>query len=1399
MTDPEHPGEVVSEPAEETAGEPRRTGRKRKLALRVLASLVGLVLLVLVVLNSPIGHRFVVDRIKDLAPASGLRIEIGRIEGSLYAEAVLHDLTLSDPKGPFLKVPRVELDWRPFNWFFSGLDVRRLVAQRGTLLRLPELNPGDPDAPLLPEFDIRIDRFELQDFTVAQGVVGKARKVDLIAQVDKSDKRTFLRIDGDLGAEDRLYALLDVDPRKDRFDLELDYNAPAGGLLAGLVGAEKDLRARIVGDGKWSAWKGAVLIEQANERLVALRLTNREGTYAVLGQAYPARLLDNDMADVLVGRALSIGGQGTLENSVLDGALRLRGEEVDLLARGAVDLDGNAVDDLAVTARIPGPVTLGEGLSLRGGRLAARLDGKFRDLAVRHELALERLDAGVVLHEFRQEGTLRRVDDEWTLPLDISLARLETGTAAIDPKLVRGRGSGTITLSGAQLRSDDLRLAFPDLTARLALRGDTARGGYALAGPVTARGLALQDLGAVDASAKILFKIGSGLPWTLRANLAGRMAPVTNDTLANIAGAPIGFRASVALGGGRPLLVEDARLSAPKLSLALDGRVEGDRTTLAGSGRHADYGAFTIEAAIAGDGPRAELVFASPLPAAGLKDVRVALAPIDDGFRIETDGGSLLGPFDGVLDLYMPAAGPTRMVVDRMTISQTGLSGELAIGDGGVKGTLALAGGGLDGTVALAPRGGGQGIDVSLQAENARFGGATPTVIRRARIEAQGVLGGDRTEIQGSIYAQGIGRGRLFIGQLAAKANVVDGQGDFTASIAGRRGSRFNFQLTGGFAPERLTMLARGDFAGKRIAMPRRAVLTREAGGWRLAPTQISYGDGIVLAEGRFGGNAGTDMTLKLSKMPLSLVDVAIVDMGLGGRISGVVTYRAAPGELPVGSAKVELKGLTRSGLVLSSRPIDAYLVADLAPREFEARAVIREGGERRGRLQAQIAGMPGSGDLFQRLSAGSLFVQLRYDGPADALWRLAAIDAFDLTGPLRIAADFTGTLTDPQVRGSLSSSNLRLQSSLTGTDVRAITARGTFAGSRLNLSGFSGTAPNGGRVSGSGTVDLADLGTRGPRIDLKIAASNAAILKRRDMAATVTGPLRIVSDGIGGTIAGRLRIAEARWRLGGAAEVAALPDIATREINVPADIAPPLARGRPWRFLIDARTSSGIAVRGMGLDSEWGADIRLRGTTDDPRIGGNAQVVRGDYEFAGTRFELTRGRIAFDESVPIDPRLDIVAETDIDGLNVRVIVKGNAQRPEISFSSIPALPEEEILARLLFGGSITELSATDALQLGAALASLRGGGGMGPINKLRSAIGLDRLRIVGADPALGTETAVAAGKNIGKDFYVEIITDGRGYSATEVEFRITSWLSLLGSVSTLGRESVVFEVSKDY
>ena len=64
---------------------------------------------------------------------------------------------------------------------------------------------------------------------------------------------------------------------------------------------------------------------------------------------------------------------------------------------------------------------------------------------------------------------------------------------------------------------------------------------------------------------------------------------------------------------------------------------------------------------------------------------------------------------------------------------------------------------------------------------------------------------------------------------------------------------------------------------------------------------------------------------------------------------------------------------------------------------------------------------------------------------------------------------------------------------------------------------------------------------------------------------------------------------------------------------------------------------------------------------------------------------------------------------------------------------------------------------------------------------------------------ATGQKTAVAAGKYVTRKLFVEVITDGQDYSATRVEYQVTRWLSILSSISTIGRTSANVRVSKDY
>ena len=237
-------------------------------------------------------------------------------------------------------------------------------------------------------------------------------------------------------------------------------------------------------------------------------------------------------------------------------------------------------------------------------------------------------------------------------------------------------------------------------------------------------------------------------------------------------------------------------------------------------------------------------------------------------------------------------------------------------------------------------------------------------------------------------------------------------------------------------------------------------------------------------------------------------------------------------------------------------------------------------------------------------------------------------------------------------------------------------------------------------------------------------------------------------------------------FRFGQASARASLPDIKTREINRRADERPVRVRDRPWRFDLTANAPNRLRVEGMGLDSEWSANLKISGPVDNFAMVGTANMLQGNYTFAGRRFRLERGRIRFVGNQPVNPILDIEAEANLTGLNATINVTGTGNEPEIAFASIPALPQDELLSRILFGAS---------------------------------AVGLDRLRILPSDTDAGSGTSIAAGKYITRRIYVELITDGKGYSATQLEFQITRWLSILSTISTLGRQSANVRVSKDY
>ena len=129
----------------------------------------------------------------------------------------------------------------------------------------------------------------------------------------------------------------------------------------------------------------------------------------------------------------------------------------------------------------------------------------------------------------------------------------------------------------------------------------------------------------------------------------------------------------------------------------------------------------------------------------------------------------------------------------------------------------------------------------------------------------------------------------------------------------------------------------------------------------------------------------------------------------------------------------------------------------------------------------------------------------------------------------------------------------------------------------------------------------------------------------------------------------------------------------------------------------------------------------------------GSIEVVRGTFKAVGRTFTFAEGLVGLNGDPEIDPSVAIRLTTELSDLEVDIKVSGTAKAPVIDVVSSPPLPEDEILARILFGQSVAELSPLQALQLARSAAILSGElDGPGALDGVRDQLGFDTIDLTG-------------------------------------------------------------------
>jgi translocation and assembly module TamB len=440
------------------------------------------------------------------------------------------------------------------------------------------------------------------------------------------------------------------------------------------------------------------------------------------------------------------------------------------------------------------------------------------------------------------------------------------------------------------------------------------------------------------------------------------------------------------------------------------------------------------------------------------------------------------------------------------------------------------------------------------------------------------------------------------------------------------------------------------------------------------------------------------------------------------------------------------------------------------------------------------------SGDIAQSFDSAALQVS----GSAP----LGLANSFTTATLLQGIADFDLRLNGPLALSSLAGTvsartGARAVLPAAGLSLAFDQLRATLANANADIVA-SARSDTGGGISASGRVGLSsDLAA-----DIKVILNNLVVADPDLYTTSVNGTVALAGPilsgpKISGTIdLGRTDVRVATVAVGAGGDIPAIthrfelaPVRQTRaRAGVLSDGQTSASSGSKAIALdITVNAANQVFILGRGLDAELGGKLRLIGTTQNIIPIGQFSLIRGRLSLLGKRIEMKQGQLVLEGD--FDPKFSLVATTTTDDLTITITTSGQVSSPKIVLSSSPELPEDEILAQLLFGRSISEISVLQAAQMAAAVATLTGGGD-GIVGSIRNELGVDDLDVTTSDEG-GAELRI--GKYLSDEVYTDVTIDSSGQSVINLNLDASDHVTFKGSMSPDGATSLGVFFEKDY
>src|SRR5262245_40421232 len=1339
------------------------------LVIRLLRGL-GFATTVLAVLFAAIqtgpGKRVLASLAGTLLSGGGLTVTFSDIEGFIPTDMSAGAVTLADRQGEFARMERLRLVWHPLALLTATLEVETLEAAKLSLSRKPDLPPAPAaqsagiGGALLP-MRMVLDRLAVGEIDISEAVAGQAATLGFSASARIMEPARGLsagfaleRRDAEGGARGTLaYA-----PETQTLHIEVQAREPEGGLMARL--AQMDglpaIEAEIRGRGPLDTWNGTInLTAGATAAISGAASIRREGKghrVALDVNADVQHLLPANVAPLFEGVSKIAA------TALMDAPTRVQIETLSVRTPAFGASVTGTVDGAAGMADLAFDVTGGDAARFamllpepawKSLHLDGTLRGAFAGPALAVNLAAQ--DLGASGYGARgldvRAGTIPDGKGGLVWKLDGNVDGLrERGANATVALGEKGSFSlsGTIPASGAATLTDArVNLAPLDLRFTGRVAADSVEGALRLTrldlsafSPLA--GWPLQGSVMLDADLS-----SKGAPGEIRARMNGTSKDVATGMAAidGLFGGDAALAGVVAYGTDRAVAVDGLKLSAVGLSLDVDGRIDHKVANLSARASLPDLkrvdprlegraeGQATFSGNIDALAVKARLAVpeggAMGKPVQGLAinlNVRDLTGHPDADARLE---GQVEGkPVTGAASLSSTAGGARAQldlavgsVVAKGGVSISSealLDGRIAFAARDLADLSALALTELAGTaeanLAFTVEDGKQRIVLDATADEVRAAG---TALNAARIALSVVDPAGAPALNGTAEISGF----LAQGLRVDKATLLaNGTGDGSTALK----LDTNVQDTALAATARLTPSAdttvlridtmRASKGRTILALSQPATFTLARGAVTLDRLALTTGGGSATVRGKAGEML--DLDVEFRNLPLALATLPDPTLDLSGTLTGTANL-SGPTAAPSGNYDLTISRMSKPDLAR----------AGVGPLNVKAKGALVSGrvGLDVGIFGPSLSGVAVTGSV--PLGAGAMDVKVKGSIALGIANAMLATSGARTSGTAITDAQIRGTPADPQAGGTVRITDARFDDTVNGVSLDRIDGLITATDRSLTITSLTARTPNGGNVAVKGDVQLDPAGGFPGNMEIKL--QNAGLVSNELM--------RLIADGhlaMSGALATRPRLI-GRFdvksldiyipdKLPGGADMLDVRHVnAGSGQNGPRRIAAGgKASGKNGREAPDAdfvaaldlaiNAPNNVFVRGMGIESELGGKLTLKGTSAAPVTVGAFEMRRGRFDVLGRRLDFTRGKVTFNGTT--DPDLDFVAETRSTDLTAKILVSGAASRPQVSFASTPELAQDEILARLLFNKSAGSLSASQAVQVAQTVAQFSGG-----------------------------------------------------------------------------------------